>query len=59
VEIKTDDKNRIFLVTNDRDEFGESYKTELAISIKDAIELKQQLSTAIDKAVKAGFGFDV
>jgi hypothetical protein len=59
MEIKLDEKNRIYLLTNDRDEFGEDYKTERFLSIEKAIELKQQLSIAIDKAVKSGFGFDV
>jgi len=59
VEIIIDQQNKIYLVTNDRDEFGEDYKTERHLTVEMAIELKRQLSAAIDKAVKAGFGFDV
>jgi hypothetical protein len=59
MEIKLDEQNRIYLVTNDRDEFGEDYKTECHLTVEAAIELRRQLSDAIDKAIKSGFGFDV
>jgi hypothetical protein len=59
VEIILDKQNRIYLVINDRDGFGENHKTELHLTVEMAIDLNKQLSSAIDKAVKSGFGFDV
>jgi DNA-binding transcriptional regulator/RsmH inhibitor MraZ len=43
-----DDKNRILIITHERDEFGESYEKEILLTFDALVKFSDQLSSCIE-----------